>query len=235
MGFLTEQGISVLCLDIDGTLYPKRMLNARMLRSSFPSLRLAFAFNWARAQYRRDQERVPTIPNTREGLLDRQARLVLSHLGQPAESGRLLRLRAQIDRQFYHAWERSFRTIQPFPGLREALLAAKQQNIRIAVFSDFPLAGKLQNLGIEDLVDQAYSAEESGYLKPSPLAFSYLLDRLAVDPDQVLFMGDSYQKDCQGAKRAGMYACLITRRAKTLHPDADLVVRSWKEFASLVL
>lgn len=235
MGFLVDQGIRVLCLDIDGTLYPKRMLNSRMVRSSFPSLRLAMAFNWARAQYRRVQDAHPNLKPNREGLLDIQSRLVAGRLGRPLDEKNLQKTRDSIERQFYRAWERSFRSIKAYEGMKEALTEAKRHGLVIAVFSDFPLARKLETLGISDLVDIANSSEESGYLKPSSRAFSFLLERLAVPPAQVLFMGDSYSKDCQGAKKAGMYSCLITAKRKPVYPDADLVVGSWKEFASLVL
>ncbi len=235
MGFLVDQGIRVLCLDIDGTIYPKRMLNSRMLRSTFPSLRLAMAFNWARKEYRRVQDQEPGLRPNREGLLDFQARLVAGRLGRPLDAHSLQKTRASIERQFYQAWERSFRSIKAYDGMRSALIEAKRHGLAIAVFSDFPLAGKLETLGIADLVDHAYSSEESGYLKPSSRAFSFLLERLALPPTQVLFMGDSYSKDCQGAKKAGMYSCLITSKHKPVYPDADLVVCSWKEFASLVL
>ncbi len=235
MGFLVDQGIRVLCLDIDGTLYPKWMLNSRMLRSSFPSLRLAMAFNWARAQYRKVQDEEPSIEPNRESLLDFQSRLVAGRLGRPLDESNLQRTRAAIERQFYRAWERSFLSIKAFDGMRDALIEAKRHGLLIAVFSDFPLARKLETLGISDLVDSAYSSEQSGYLKPSSRAFSFLLERLEVPPSQVLFMGDSYSKDCQGAKKAGMYSCLITANRKAVYPDADLVVSSWKEFASLVL
>lgn len=235
MGFLVEQGIRVLCLDIDGTLYPKRMLNSRMLRSSFPSLRLAMAFNWARAEYRRVQDEEPTLKPSREGLLDLQARLVAGRLGRPMTEQSLQKIRSAIDKQFYQAWERSFRSIKAYDGMQEALVRVKQHGFFIAVFSDFPLAKKLETLGIIDLVDMAYSSEESGYLKPSGNAFSFLVEHLAVQPAQVLFIGDSYSKDCQGAKRAGMYSCLITSAKTRVYPDADLVIGSWREFASLVL
>jgi HAD superfamily hydrolase (TIGR01509 family) len=232
MGYLGEKGIKVLALDIDGTLYPKRMLNARMVRSMVPSLSLAKAFNWARKEYRRVQEMYPTTPENREGFLDRQAQLVASRLKGNKTTDQV---KAAVDKQFYQAWERSFMSIKAYPEMVETLEQVLSQGVRIAVFSDFPVAGKLQALGIDGLVDCAYSAEASGYLKPSAKAFNFLLDRLLVDPDQVLYMGDSYSKDCKGAKRAGMHSCLITKATYKSFPDADLVVSSWKEFASLVL
>lgn len=235
MGFLVDNGIRVLCLDIDGTLYPKRMLNIRMVRSSFPSLRLALAFNWARQEYRRIQDDQKPKSFDREGLLDLQACLVASRLGKVQDETTLKRIKAAIEKQFYKSWERSFCSIKPYSDLRSALLAAKGEGLRIAVFSDFPLVHKLGTLGIADLVDVAYSSEESGFLKPSLNSFAYLLEKLVEQPERILFVGDSYSKDCCGAKKAGMHSCLLTKKRNTIYPEADLVVGSWKEFASLVL
>ena len=232
MSFLVEQNIKVLGLDIDGTLYPKWMLTVRMIRSLLPSVRLARAFNKSRKEYRRIQDLEPIQDESREGLLNRQASLVAGFLGGTED---LETIKRRVDTQFYQSWERSFRTIKPYEGMQNALRLTKEKGIKIAVFSDFPLADKLKTLGIEEFVDVAFSAEQSGYLKPSGKAFAFLLSHLHAAPDEVLYVGDSYEKDCQGAKGAGMYSCLITKGKRSLYPDADLVVDSWKEFASLVL
>lgn len=233
MGFLQEHSIKALCLDIDGTLYPKRMLNLRMILSVFPSLLLGLRFNGVRQTYRLVQEEEHTTPENREGLLDRQASLMLERFGKSVTKENLLHMRKSIDAQFYRAWQRSFLTIKPYGHMREALVMAKREGLEIVVFSDFPVEQKLATLGIADLVDIALSSEDSGYLKPSPKAFSFLLDHVNVAPGEVLYVGDSYTKDCQGAKRAGMRSALITSSRKE-YPDADLVISSWKEFISLV-
>ncbi|MFA6681392.1 MAG: HAD family hydrolase, partial [Sphaerochaeta sp.] len=83
MGFLQEHNIKALCLDIDGTLYPKRMLNLRMIRSVFPSPVLGLRFNGVRQRYREVQQDESTEPENREGLLNRQANLMLQRFGKP--------------------------------------------------------------------------------------------------------------------------------------------------------
>jgi putative hydrolase of the HAD superfamily len=231
MGFLSEHSIQWLALDIDGTLYPKRMLNARMIRSLFPSVRLAMAFNWARREYRRVQDREPTIPANREGLLLRQAALVAQRLKEDD----LQRCREVIEKQFYGAWRRTFRTIKPFEELRSTLEEIKERGVSIAVLSDFPVEDKLITLGIADLVDVSLSSEESGYLKPSLHPFSLLLSSIGVHAMRVLYIGDSYTKDCQGAKGAGMKTALLGKRPTGDGANADLVASSWKELAAQLL
>lgn len=233
MGFLQGNTIKALCLDIDGTLYPKRMLNLRMVRSVFPSLLLGLRFNAVRQKYRIVQEGESTRPENREGLLARQATQMLELFGKPVTEDSILVMRKRIDKQFYDSWESSFLTIKAYSHMREALVLAKQEGLEIIVFSDFPVAKKLETLGIADLVDVALSSEDSGYLKPSAKAFSYLLDHVKAFPSEVLYVGDSYTKDCQGAKRAGMHSALVASSKKG-YPDADLVISSWREFISLV-
>ncbi|NBK23950.1 MAG: HAD family hydrolase [Spirochaetia bacterium] len=233
MGFVQEHSIKALCLDIDGTLYPKRMLNLRMIRSVFPSLALGLRFNAVRQEYRIVQEEEGTKPANRDGLLTRQANLMLKRFGEPVTEKSTRLMRKRIDHQFYDAWKRTFRSIRAYEHMREALELAKGKGLEIVAFSDFPVAQKLKTLGIADLVDVGLSSEDSGYLKPSPKAFSYLLDHVGARPGEVLYVGDSYTKDCQGAKRAGMRSALITS-SKREYSDADLVISSWKEFISLV-
>ena len=233
MGFLQEHTIKALCLDIDGTLYPKWMLNLRMIRSVFPSPLLGLRFNGVRQKYRDVQETESIRPPNREGLLNRQAKLMLKRFGKSVTEENTLLMRKAIDAQFYRAWQRTFLSIKPYAHMRQALMMAKQEGLAIVVFSDFPVEKKLKTLGIADLVDVELSSEDSGYLKPSPKAFSYLLDHVDAAPREVLYVGDSYTKDCQGAKRAGMHSALITSSKKE-YSDADLVISSWKEFISLV-
>ncbi len=139
MGYLKEKDIKVLALDIDGTLYPKRMLNARMVRSMFPSIPLAKAFNWARKEYRRVQDLHPTSPENREGgLIDRQAKLVASRLRGGNRTTD--QVKAAVDKQFYQAWGgRSFMSIKAYPGMVGGTLEeVHAQGVKVAVFSDFP-------------------------------------------------------------------------------------------------
>ncbi|HZJ88813.1 MAG TPA: HAD family hydrolase [Sphaerochaeta sp.] len=230
MGFLREKQIQWLALDIDGTLYPRYMLNWRMVRSTFPSVRLALAFNEARREYRRVQEMVPTEPASREGLLTRQAKLVADFL----QTDDIVAVKDKIDSQFYGAWERTFLSIKAYRGLRETLENVAESGVKIALFSDFPIADKPETLGIRDLVSVALSSEESGYLKPSKHAFARLLAELDCEAEAVLYVGDSYEKDCEGAKRIGMYSALISNKSAE-REAADLISKSWMGLGALLL
>ncbi len=48
-------------------------------------------------------------------------------------------------------------------------------------------------------------------MKPSPVPFLALLQRLNAQPSRTLFIGDSYVNDVVGAKNCGMCAALLDR------------------------
>lgn len=245
MGFRSEAGIQAILLDIDGTLYPKRMLNFRMLRSAFPSLVVAMQYNRMRKEIRRLQSLEPTVPATLEGFRRRQASIILDAGRKLVPEEEYRRVEGRLERQFYDRWPRYFASIKPFPYLREALVEATAQGLRLGVLSDFPVADKLKTLGVDDLVEYACCAEESGYLKPHPASFVYILDHMGLSSQDVLFVGDSYDKDIEGAHGVGMRTCLLKPGygngqrhgavAWRKYPSADLVCGSWLEFSERVL
>jgi putative hydrolase of the HAD superfamily len=227
MGFMADTGITTLALDIDGTLYSRFQLNTRMIRSLFPNVRLSIAFNWARKEIRRIQDGQPLSDETREGFLDRQAALVAQRYKKDVGV-----VKESIDTQFYRAWERTFTTITPFPYLRETLEQVKREGVRIILFSDFPIAEKPMTLGIADLVDDAFTSEESGYLKPSVKAFEYLIGRVGAKRSKILYIGDSYDKDCIGAADAGLVSWYLGK--KKAGPKASRSFASWSEIKAVI-
>lgn len=245
MGFVSDAGIKAILLDVDGTLYPKRMLNLRMLRSMFPSLVVAAQYNWMRRRIRQVQELEPTVPPTLEGFRRRQAEIILGSCSASASEKDFARIERRLERQFYDRWLRYFASIKPFPGMRDALTEAHALGLRLGVLSDFPVADKLKTLGVDDLVEYACCAEESGYLKPHPAPFAYILEHMGLSPQEVLFVGDSYDKDIEGAGRIGMRTCFLKpgygsgQRPVAVvmkkYPSADLVCGSWLELSERVL
>lgn len=228
MGYLKEAGIEVLALDIDGTLYSRAQLNSRMVRSLFPDIRLSSAFNWARKEIRRIQDTELLEDESRSGFLQRQAELVAHRLQRDSAQ-----VKAAIDRQFYGAWEKSFQSIKPFSSMRETLEDVHRQGVRIILFSDFPIADKPATLKVDDLIEGAFTSEESGYLKPSPKAFEYLLAKASLPAKRVLYIGDSYDKDCLGAAQAGLGSWYLGKK-KHAGVMAHRVVASWNELKDLL-
>ena len=66
---------------------------------------------------------------------------------------------------------------------------------------------KLETLDIKHLFDCIVLSEELGIRKPDPELFWHATSMLGREPEECLYVGDSYDDDVVGAKRAGMKAC----------------------------
>ena len=230
--------IKVVCFDIDGTMYPKWMTNWKLVRSLFPSLRLALQNQRFRRYIREHQEEL-TVPPSRDGFRRRQALWFLGSDEHQISEGRIEEVQRRVEHQFYNQWRHVFSRLRPFRHLREALTALHDQGVKVAALSDFPIEQKLVALGVDDLIDWSACTEESGYLKPHPSPFLMVCSALAVPCDEVLYVGDSYHKDIEGAAQVGMRTALIDpsitsekrRRAKAaVCMKADTIFSDYREF-----
>ena len=193
--------IRAVVFDIDGTLYPIRRIVLRSLPLIASHLRLFYAFGRARQALRRER------PGA--ALRQRQAELVGRLLGIDAgEAGR------RIERVVYRRWPACFRRLRPYAGVAETLAGLQRAGMRLGVVSDSPFTReKLTALGLHGGWDAVVSADEAGALKPNPEPFERVAHKLAIAPDQILFVGNSYRRDVIGAHRAGMRCAHFTRRA----------------------
>ena len=192
--------IRAVAFDLDGTLYPSCQMAFSSIHLLLFHPRLLVAFSRARKEIRR----IRPIEDFRKT----QASLVADHMKIGVTEAYDL-----IDRKMYRAWKTSFRYIRPFPGCRETIGELKRRGFTLAGLSDFPVENKRAYLGMETGWDVVSTSESSGYLKPNPEPFLKLSDTLGVSPGNVLYVGNSYQYDIIGAKRAGMKTAHLTRNA----------------------
>ncbi len=96
-----------------------------------------------------------------------------------------------------------------FPGAREFLDELYERNIRIGICSDMMAHvqhRKLMALGLQDDVDCLVTSEEAGVEKPSPEIFELCFRKLRFKPEEICFVGDTYEKDVKGTIAMGMQA-----------------------------
>lgn len=72
-----------------------------------------------------------------------------------------------------------------------------------------PLQAAIQRHGIR--FDAMVTSEEAGCYKPEPDIFRCALDKLGVDADRAIHIGDSLHSDIQGAKNAGISTAWLCR------------------------
>jgi len=93
-----------------------------------------------------------------------------------------------------------------------ALDRLRDKNYRLGVFSDYPAGFKLDAMGINrsvfDVIGHSTMPEIDAF-KPNPAGFLYCAAGMALEPSQVLYVGDRENIDMKGARRAGMRGALV--------------------------
>ena len=88
------------------------------------------------------------------------------------------------------------------------------QTHRLGIISDIWSDSKLffqkfKQAGIIDLFDIILFSSDLGIIKPSPLIFKKAIDHFAIDASRIVYIGDSFRRDVQGAKNIGISAIWI--------------------------
>lgn len=113
---------------------------------------------------------------------------------------------------FQQAYECAQQHITLYPEAREMLDAVARSGVPHGVISNGDAAhqrAKLMRLGLDRWVDDAHVVLSGDYgaNKPSPILYEAMERKLGVAGDGVWYVGDTYETDVVGAKRAG-WSCL---------------------------
>jgi putative hydrolase of the HAD superfamily len=127
-------------------------------------------------------------------------------------------------------------------GSPEALAMLKAQGHRLAIVSnaDGSVEAQLAADGICQVgpgpgieVDAVLDSSVVGAAKPDPLIFEIALERLGVEPDHAIHVGDTPAADVDGARAAGVTPVLVDPHDD--HPDLAVTrVASLTEVAELL-
>lgn len=106
-------------------------------------------------------------------------------------------------------WEKYFEKMKLSEGVAGFLEHAKNLGVRICIVTDL-LAEiqlkKMSYLGIDKYIDFIVTSEEAGADKPSPRIFMLALEKLGMEKDDVVMVGDDEKKDVRGAENVGIRA-----------------------------
>nr|WP_237427278.1 HAD family hydrolase [Deinococcus xianganensis] len=119
------------------------------------------------------------------------------------------------------------------PGAAEVLRDLRAAGLRLAVLTNYVRevqALKLAHFGLDALVDAVLCVEEVPAAKPDPRAYHAACAALDVTPQEAVMVGDSWEKDVQGALRAGLRAVWVNPCAA---PVPDGVTRSVRNLQDL--
>jgi FMN phosphatase YigB (HAD superfamily) len=203
--------IRAVLFDVDGTLYrqaPLRVLMAGELA----------VLPWLH----RPPQQVPRLWKVLSAF--RKVREELRDLDRPSEPLERLQYtatgeRLQVPVEEVEAAVREWMFERPLkylrrvarPGLQEVLTGLGALKLEIGVFSDYPVARKLDAMGIRHLVGLELEATQSAInaFKPHPQGFLTACQRWGLTPSEVVYVGDRPEVDAVGASAAGLHAVIV--------------------------
>jgi len=95
----------------------------------------------------------------------------------------------------------------PYPHVYMTLMELMKMQIRLGVVSDAPAKEawlRLSYLNFHHMFDAVVTFDDTGERKPAPGPFEKVLEKLGVNADAALMVGDWAERDVVGAKQVGM-------------------------------
>ncbi len=132
--------------------------------------------------------------------------------------------------------------VENVPGV-EAALAALHRHYRLALATNAADSGRdlvsqaLARGDLDNYLDLIVTAHELGARKPEPAFYVAVLRDLGCTPENAAMVGDDYQADVIGAKRAGLKAIWFNpagRACPVAQPVHDAEVRAMADLAATV-
>ncbi len=112
-----------------------------------------------------------------------------------------------------------FDKINFFPDVREFLKKLRSDGFKLGLLSNTESlkSKELENkLSLPTYFDKIVYSFEIKTIKPDPVAFNTILNKLKVKPNEAIMVGDSLRSDITGSKNVGMHNCLINRNGKVI-------------------
>lgn len=124
---------------------------------------------------------------------------------------------------FITEWQQHVVPVAGVPDLIARLSATYRLGIVSNTHDAAMVPAMLGSMGIVENFEVIVLSVEHGYRKPHPSIYDTALERLGCRAGDVAFVGDSYEADYLGPRRAGMAAHLIDpHQAFRLSPSARL-------------
>jgi len=110
---------------------------------------------------------------------------------------------------------------RPFPDVLPTLRSLRRWGKTLAVVSNWDpaLPTLLAQVGLAEFFAFILPSAEIGVEKPDGRIFSVALQRLGLEPQEVVHIGDSYEADVVGARAVGITPILLDREDKTRYQD----------------
>jgi putative hydrolase of the HAD superfamily len=144
-----------------------------------------------------------------------------------------------LDEVFEELWSHFARgdAWRVYPDVARTFDALRHRGIKIGLVSnwDCRLPPLLQGLGLWDMFDVPVVSFQVGVEKPDPAIFEHALRAGGATPERCVHVGDSYEQDVVGARRAGIRPVWLRRRGEGEKTARDVkIIRSLDEVLRLL-
>ncbi len=100
-----------------------------------------------------------------------------------------------------------------FDDVLPALTELKKRGLILGLISnvDSDITPLFDKLGLSPLLQVVITSQDMGYFKPQPEIFKEAAKQASIQVSEAMYIGDQYQIDVLGAKKAGMQGVLLDR------------------------
>ena len=152
------------------------------------------------------------FPSGKEGMFFREVNArVIEHLGLDSDDAMLDDIHAEYEKGV--AWK-------PYPESLTILRTLRDAGYRLGVISNasHSLPGILEKLGLARYFDTITYSFDVGAEKPDVRIFRRAVAQANATEERSVHVGDSFEADYLGARRAGLHAVLVCRGGKPPAP-----------------
>lgn len=208
--------ISSILFDVDDTLYDQQQPFRQAIMTYFPEVQGQHMTPlYLRFRVHSDEQFGKVLAN--EWSLDhfRHYRLssALTDLGYASVS-------LPQSQRFQHLYEQQLDAITLHPAVKDTLDHLATLPIKLGIITNGPTAHqqkKLDQLQLTNWIDPAHMmiSQATGYQKPELEIFQLAACSFDLHPETTLYIGDNFDNDVFGAKRAGWQAIWLNHRKRT--------------------
>lgn len=197
----------VVIFDVDGTLYNQSKLRRKMLLS----LLFFYAIRpWRYKElhilqtFRREREK--RTGNVGTDLENSQYEWCAQKVNVSVD-----KIRKVVDKWIFH-FPNPLLASCIYPGVKPLFKKLRDNDVKIAIYSDYKAASKIFALGLETDLIVASTDNNIDRFKPDPKAIHYIMNTYNVSSDECLFVGDREELDGQCAANAGVPYLILDKK-----------------------
>ena len=157
---------------------------------------------------------------------------ILSYLNKTAIAKKLPKEEIQLLEQVFAIHE-----LGTIPETHAAVLHQLSATYQLGVVSNIWSSSDLylqefERAGIRDLFDVIIFSSDHGQIKPSPYLFNKAIEAFGVKQEKIVFVGDSLERDINGALSAGLSTIWINTESSHVNQSflkPDLVIQDLQD------